>query len=157
MLKALASLNKPIHIHIELNTGMNRLGLAADELMPYLNELKKYKSLILEGVMTHLADADNEESDDFTKKQTLAFDKLTAAILSEGFKPKYFHIAQTAGSTRVHSKYANTLRIGIGLYGINPLSPKDNHYNELRFLKPVLELRSTVIKVVKLRNGDRVS
>jgi alanine racemase len=157
MLMSLGKLHRPVNVHLELNTGMNRLGLAPNELENYLNVLSSHKSLTLEGVMTHLADADNEASDEFTDQQTRLFDKAVESIFGMGFKPKYIHIAQTAGSTKVNSKYANSMRIGIGIYGINPLSLADRHHKDLEGLSPVLDLKSTVIKVIDLKPGDRVS
>jgi alanine racemase len=157
MLKALAKLNKPVDIHIEINTGMNRLGLVPDELESYLGVLKKYDNLRLAGVMTHLADADNASSDEFSAKQSKQFDQMVEKIFEAGFKPRYIHIAQTAGTTKASSKYANSIRVGIGIYGINPLSPADKHFKELEELRPVLELTSTIIKLIDLKAGDRVS
>lgn len=156
-LRAFGALNKPIRIHIELNTGMNRLGLSNQELLAYLKVLKQFPKLKLEGVMTHLADADNELDDSFTHTQVSLFDKQIEKIKRAGFSPKYIHIAQTAGSTKAVSKYANAVRLGIGLYGINPLGHKDARYQDLEKLQPVLELKSTIIKVIKLQPGDRVS
>jgi alanine racemase len=156
-LKALAELNKPVNIHMEVNTGMNRLGLNGPEINNYLDFLKKHPSLILEGVMTHLADADNEISDDYTNNQVELFDKTVGEVISAGFQPKYIHIAQTAGSAKAKSKFANSIRLGIGLYGINPLAEKDLKHSKLKKLEPVLELKSTIIKCVYLKRGDRVS
>ena len=156
-LKAFSKLRKTVRIHLELNTGMNRLGLSAAELPTYLQTIKKYPNLTLEGVMTHLADADNELDDTFTRLQVEEFDRTLEGIRKSGFNPKYIHVAQTAGSTKVRSNYANSIRLGIGLYGINPLNKSDNHYKDLQLLKPVMELKSTIIKVIELKKGDRVS
>ena len=156
-LEAFGQLRRSVRVHLELNTGMNRLGLRTDELPPYLQVLKKYPNLKLEGIMTHLADADNGADDSFTERQTKEFDAAVGKILAWGFRPKYIHIAQTAGSAKVDSAYANALRLGIGLYGINPLSPDDPSYSKLAGLRPVLELTSTIIKTIDLAPGDRVS
>ena len=156
-LEAFARLHRRVRIHVELNTGMNRLGLQAHELQSYLDVLKLFPKLQLEGVMTHLADADNETDDSFTRKQVAQFDNLVERILSQGFRPRFIHIAQTAGSVKAQSKYANAVRLGIGLYGINPLGEKDAAYKQLNGLRPVLSLKSTVIKVINLEAGDRVS
>lgn len=156
-LRAFGVLGRPVRIHVELNTGMNRLGLHPDELDGYLEVLGSYPKLQLEGVMTHLADADNGRSNKFNNKQTTLFDNMVERIQAAGFKPKLIHIAQTAGSAKVASKYANALRLGIGTYGINPLPTDDPHFADLAQLKPVLELKSTVIKVLTLKKGDKVS
>lgn len=107
--------------------------------------------------MTHLADADNEIDDSYTNNQVQLFDNLVKSVLDQGFSPKYIHIAQTAGSTKARSNYANSLRIGIGLYGISPLIPTDKHSRDLGGLLPILELKSTIIKVIDLKKGDMVS
>jgi len=156
-LEAFGLLHKPVNVHLELNTGFNRLGLTPDELPAYLDTLKKYPNLKLEGVMTHLLDADNGASDSYDNHQQQLFDKYVKLIQAADFKPKLLHIAQTAGSPKIKSKYANAIRLGIGTYGINPLGPHDPHYKDLAPLKPVLELKSTIVKVVNLKKGDKVS
>lgn len=156
-LEAFAGLRRPVRIHLELNTGMNRLGLQPDELEPYLAVLARYPKLQLEGVMTHLADADNDHDDEFTEQQVARFDTLLEQIKEKGFNPSVIHVAQTAGSTKASSRYANAIRLGIGLYGINPLRLDDAHYKDLALLQPVLSLKSTIIKTIDLRPGDSVS
>lgn len=156
-LQSFGHLGKPVKIHVELNTGMNRMGLSEDELLPYLKTVKEFPNLRLEGVLTHLADADNPSNSSFTENQVELFDHLVEMIRRQGFAPKYIHIAHTAGSTKATSKYANALRLGIGLYGLNPLRQADAHYQDLAALQPVLELKSTVVKVVSLKKGDKVS
>lgn len=155
-LKAFSLLKRPVNIHLELNTGMNRLGLAEAELQPYLEFLRKHPQLELEGVMSHLADADSTNNN-FTIQQLELFEKLTRYIIQDDWSPSFIHLAQSAGSTKVESKYTNAVRIGIGLYGINPLASQDEEYEQLSRLKPVMELRSAIIKVQELQKGDKVS
>jgi alanine racemase len=155
-LEAFGKLKRPVRVWLELNTGMNRMGLQPDELDTYLQTIKHYPNLELEGVMSHLADADNKDSY-FTERQIQEFDKHVQEVLSAGFEPRYISLAQTAGSTKAQSSHANAIRLGIGLYGINPLQPDDLKYQQLQVLKPVLELKSTVIKVISLQKGDKVS
>ena len=156
-LKAFGSRRVPVKVHIELNTGFNRLGLQPEELSGYLDTLKSYPNLELEGVMTHLVDADNPQDDSFDERQRELFDRFVAEILAAGFHPTIVHMAQTAGSPKIRSKYANSIRLGIGTYGINPLSPQDPMHSQLANLQPVLELKSTIIKVLELKVGETVS
>jgi alanine racemase len=156
-LAAFGSLGRPVRVHMELNTGFNRLGLQAHEVPQYIKTLKRYPNLQLEGVMTHLVDADNDLDNSFTIRQQKAFDASVKQILDADCKPSLIHIAQTAGSPKVNSAHANTIRLGIGAYGINPLGPQDPFYGDLAKLKPVLELKSTIIRVIDLKKDDTVS
>ncbi len=153
---SLTKLKKKFNIHMEINSGMNRLGIKPSEIDSYLKVLSQYENLELEGVMTHLYDADNS-NDIITKQQTEIFDNCVKHIIKKGFNPKYIHIAQSAGSVKCRSNYANCIRIGIGLYGINPLNPVDKKYYLLENLKPVLELKSTIIKIHNLKAKQRIS
>ncbi len=156
-LKAFARLGKHVKVHMEINTGMNRLGLQEREIDNFLNELRLNKNLELEGIMTHLADADNPQDDRFTEKQVKLFDRTVKKILAEGLRPEFIHMANTGGTAKVNSQTANSARIGIGIYGINPLDENDPRYKVLEGLKPVLTLKSTVIKTIDLEKGGRVS
>ncbi len=155
-LQALSKLNRPVNVHMELNTGMNRLGLNKNEIDDYLDCLQKHPKLNLEGIMSHLADADNPDTS-FTLAQQQKFDDLVAYIKSKGCKPEFIHLSQTAGSTKTASKHTNTIRLGIGLYGINPLPTNDPQHSILNALKPVMELKSTIIKTQHINKHDRVS
>lgn len=155
-IEALASLNKAFNIHLEINSGMNRLGIKPNEIKSYLDKISQFPKLKLEGVMTHLFDADNNDQTN-TKQQVKIFDECLKSIFKKGFKPEIIHIAQTAGSLNCNSHYANTLRIGIGLYGINPLSSIDKRNKLLQDLQPVLQLKSTIIKINKLKAKQKIS
>jgi alanine racemase len=154
--EAWGRLGKRVNLHVEINTGMNRMGIDMDELDGYLAALRKYPKLHLEGIMTHLADADNPDPS-FTNGQVRLFDRAVSRVQKAGFKPEFIHIAQTPGSTKAKSKYANQIRLGIGTYGINPLSPGDRNYKKLETLRPVLTLKSRIVKVRELKRGDKVS
>lgn len=154
-IQAIADTKRPTKIHLELNTGMNRHGIQPKELPQYLELISRYPNLELEGVMSHLADADGE-SDLYTARQTELFDKAVEYIKKKGFDPGFIHLAQTAGSLRSKSQTANAFRLGIGLYGITPL-PAVGIGESLTKLQPVLTLKSTIAKVIELKPGERVS
>jgi alanine racemase len=156
-IEALGKLNRGIKIHLELNTGMNRHGIDPDDLQKYLTLLKSYPKLNLEGVMSHLADADNSNDDTYNQIQVEQFDSTLQKIHEFGFNPTFIHLAQSAGSLKINSKYANSLRLGLGLYGINPLEISDSKHNSLKNLKPVLALYSTITKIIDLKKGQKVS
>ena len=155
-LKAMGDTRKSFKIHIELETGMSRHGVRINELKDFLNLIKKYSNLLVEGVMTHLADADNPKSDKFVEQQTKKFDIGVEMIINAGFKLQYIHIAQSAGSTKTKSNYANTIRIGLGLYGITPLDKSDSNAAKLDRLRPALTLTSTISKLLEINRSESV-
>ncbi len=155
--RSIGQTKKKFLVHIELETGMGRHGIRIDELNDLLNEIKKYKNIIIDGVMTHLADADNPKSIKHVNLQSSRFDIGVKMIIDAGFNPKYIHIAQSAGSVKVKSKYANSLRIGIAMYGVTPLEINDKVANKLHKLQPVLRLTSTIDKVLDVDCGETVS
>lgn len=156
-LQAISRLNKNIKIHLDINTGMNRYGIAPAEIDEYLSLLSESPKIQLAGIMTHLADPDAKD-DSNIKQSVELFDKSVAKILEKGFKPKLIHIGQSASSVRLKSKYANATRLGLSLYGLNPFDPDHELYGEFKQnLKPVLKLISTISKINHLKAGDGVS
>lgn len=153
---AIGKTNRKAVVHIEIDTGMSRHGLAIGELDEFLITVKKFPNINVEGLMSHLADADNPDDDSFTKHQSGLFDMAVEKVRTAGFEPKYIHIPQSAGSTKNYSKYNNAIRLGIGLYGINPLSENDNHFNDLKCLRPALSLTSTITKIININEGTTV-
>ena len=155
-IQALGATGKRIAVHLECNTGMNRYGAGPDELAALTKLILSYPNLTLEGVMSHLADSDG------TSKTTVAravkkFDDCVEAVRNAGAAPTLLHVAQTAGSLRADSKYANAMRLGIGLYGINPFSSGHPVHAKLEELRPALRFVSTITKVIDLKKGDQVS
>jgi alanine racemase len=155
-IRALGRLQKRVKVHLELNTGMNRYGIRHQELTQYLHLLKTFPKLHLEGVMTHLADADGT-TDKTVDEAVAQFDDAVDVILQNGFNPSVFHIGQSAGSLRVQSRHATVIRLGIGLYGINPFQPGHALYKTCQQLKPALRLVSRISKVHELSAGEKIS
>ena len=155
-LKHLAALKKKVNIHLKINTGMNRQGISPKELDLFINAIQCFSWLTLEGVCTHLADADGE-TEDFTTTQKKVFKTVLNKIKQENLTPQYVHVANTAGSSKDSNNDVNSVRLGLGLYGFNPLHKKDPGYGKLKNLKPALRFLSSIIKVNELQKGDKVS
>lgn len=153
---ALSKLNKPVKIHLKVNTGMNRQGLELDQISEFYNVLKQFPEIELEGVMSHLADADNPDLS-YTKLQEKKFAQALDIIESHSLQPKYVHLDATAGSVVTNKKLSNAIRLGIGLYGYNPLPSDHPKYAQLKRLKPALSFSTKIINVIKLKKGEKVS
>lgn len=138
LIKELGKLNKKIKIHLKVNTGMNRQGVEIKDLKKMLHDLKKYPKLELEGVFSHLAGVDDNE-------QEKRFINILKIFENNGMKISYAHLAATSGAKKIKNKKINVIRLGIGLYGIG------------KGLKPVLSLKSKIIKVREIEKGEKVS
>jgi alanine racemase len=155
--RALGKTGKHIKVHLECNTGMNRYGAKPDEAVTLARLILEHKSLELEGIMSHLADSDG---DDPATVDTAVdeFDACVEAVRAAGGDPKILHVAQSAGSLKAKSQHANTVRLGIGLYGVNPFPKAHMLYAKLHAeLRPALKLTSTITKINDLEKDDKVS
>ncbi len=154
---ALGKTKKPINVHLECNTGMNRYGASSAEVEKLVGAILRYKNLTLEGVMSHLADSDGDDPKTVDAAVAI-FDTCVEKIQKAGANPTIIHVAQSAGSLKAHSKYANTIRLGIGTYGINPFPKNHALHEKLQAeLRPALKLVGTITKVIQLNKGDQVS
>ena len=155
-IRALGKTGKRIKVHLECNTGMNRYGVKPDEVVLLTKLILSYKNLELEGVMSHLADSDGDDPAT-VDRAVQYFDECVEEIKAAGAKPAIIHVAQSAGSIKAISKYANAFRLGVGLYGVNPFPYDHLMHLQLSNLQPALKLVSTLTKVIDLEKGDKVS
>lgn len=149
-LKTLINLDLPFHL--ELETGMNRLGLRDEERKEALSLIAKAPHLF-KGLFSHLMSADEPKSF-WLKKQVERFHHFYLFLKKKGFSPRWVHLANSAGSQKTKLKEENTFRIGIGLYGINPYASQDRAYKTLSALQPVMTVYSTIIASHTLQKGD---
>lgn len=155
LLHALADFvkNRNIHhfpVHIELETGMNRLGFSEEQIPPLLETLQT-DIFKVHSVFTHLVSSEDPEHDEFTLQQAAIFHKLCNRINNVIQYPYLRHIANTSGITRHSSMQLDMVRLGIGLYGIG-----DNHSVSMP-LREVSTLKSTVAQIKQVKAGHSVS
>jgi alanine racemase len=135
--------------HLKIDTGMRRQGILPDEIEEAIGIIKQNKYINLEGVCSHLADADNENKD-FTQAQIKQWEKAVQICKQNFAAIKFFHLSATAGLDYTNQFFSNVARLGIGLYGINSAPfVKMN-------LKPVLEMRSIISSVKNIVAGECV-
>jgi len=147
--KFLGECGKKIKIHLKVNTGMNRQGIEIKDLKNMIYDLRKYKKLEVEGLMSHLAGVDD-------KKQLKKFEEALKIVEESGLKIKYAHLAATNGVGKIKNPKINTVRLGIGLYGINILEKQDKYFKKLEKLKPVLSFKSCFTTLRKIKKGEKV-
>jgi alanine racemase len=155
VINELGKLGKKVKIHLEINTGMNRWGVSPEEVLKYAYLIKSFPNLELEGVMSHLADADGVD-EEYTKYQTVIFDMCVEELIKIGIKPKFIHISNSAGSCKNYSRYTNTIRPGLAMYGVTPFEKDDKHNQLLSGLSPIGSLYSKIIKIINLKQGEKI-
>ena len=145
----------PVAVHLKVDTGMNRLGVPMRELGQFLDLLDSLGGLVVDGVMTHLAEAEMPSSEP-TRAQFSAFDQAIAAIRSRGHRPRWTHAANSAALLTGHGTRpvgANLVRPGIMLYGCMPASGCGSDWG----LRPVMSFVTRVAFLKSVPAGERLS
>jgi len=143
------TLNAPQKLHLKIDTGMHRQGILPEKFDKAIALIKKNGDIILEGICSHLASADNPDKS-YALGQIKVWHKAVKLFKTTFPQLKYFHIAATAGSYYSPRITANIIRSGIGLYGINT-SP----FSKIKF-KPVLETKTTISGIKNIKKGEYV-
>lgn len=133
--------NKPVKIHIKLDTGMHRMGFCEHELEELVQRLTANNMLFVQTVFSHLAASDKVEHDSFTLQQIENFSRMSDKIVCSLPYRIHRHILNTAGISRFPAAHFDMVRIGIGLYGI-AADPDDK-----AGLSTVISLRSTISQI----------
>jgi alanine racemase len=116
----LANSGKILDVHLKIDTGMHRLGVAPDIALSLARRIQDSGVMRLTGVCTHFASADDPASDGFTLQQIETFERVLKTLCDAGFTNLQVHAANTAAAMRFPQAHYNMVRIGLGLYGIYP-------------------------------------
>src|SRR3989344_3165080 len=145
-----------LRIHLKLETGLNRQGIILDELEASCRMLEGLKGkVILEGVYSHFAAAelaDQKKYRDYCNKQMDRFERMAKQVERGADKKLIRHMAGTAATILLPRSRYDLVRIGIGMYGLDPSNLKPITYN----LKPVLNWYSVIAQVKNVKKGERV-
>ncbi len=145
--------DEPMPVHLKVDTGMHRVG-AAPEAIPHLAQLiDDSDELVLEGLWTHLAVADEPDDGGYTAKQLDCFERVLAAVHELGIEPPIVHAANSAAALVHPEARYDLVRCGIALYGIAP-APGLAHTEPLR---PAMALKARVSFVKRVPAGERIS
>ena len=150
--QAAASFQTPYPIHLKVETGMGRLGLTQDELANCFGSQGFPRTLHLEGLMTHLADADGPATDT-SQEQVTRFRHAIGIVTASGFRVPLIHAANSGGAVRFPEAQFSLVRPGIMLYGYHTL-PKSVSVPDL---KPVLSLRTSIAQLRTVQPGHKIS
>ena len=139
---------KKLSLHLKIDTGMHRLGLARKELSEALEILLGHPYLNLTGVMSHLAAADQPYTE-LTVNQKKAFWTSIEEIKRLGFKPRFYHLANSAALILDSQTHYNLVRPGLALYGVYPCTEARKKLN----LNPVMTLKARIFSIKEVPPG----
>jgi len=141
-------ISAPIGIHVKIDTGMQRLGLFLDELPAFIAIVLRHKNIRILSVFSHLAGADSEEFDQFTREQASTFKKAIALVKSKIPSPFLSHLLNSAGCERFPEYQFDMVRLGIGLYGISSLGNKS--------VEHISTLKTTISQIKRVKADSTI-
>ncbi len=144
---------RALPVHLELDTGMSRLGLPPEQVEAFAALLCAEAPVVWQSVFTHFACADSDL--ELTRAQLQLFLELVARLRAAGFPSVPLHAAASAGLLQLPESLLDAVRCGLLLYGIAPVELR-THPLALR-LRPVLSWRARVISVRTIPAGRGVS
>ena len=149
-LRGLSYSKNRLNLHLKIDTGMHRQGIMSSELDEAISIIKQNPNLNLQGIASHLADADNSKSQS-VKNQLKQWSQIQKRLTQEFPNITYTHISATAGVIHTKSDSTHNLaRLGLGLYGISIINnPKVN-------LRPALSMQTIISGVKSIKKGDSV-
>ena len=140
-------------VHLKIDTGMHRVGVTPAAAVARAQMIAHSKHLVLDGVMTHLATAD-DPAHSATMQQVAAFTDVLRDIRAVAPDLQHVHVANSAATLRAIGLDCTLVRAGIALYG---LQPGAGVASLVAGLQPVMALRTRVLHVQRLSAGQGVS
>ena len=136
-------------IHIKLDTGMHRLGFNPDtDIERLTNRLSRQSALVPCSVFSHFAGSDEDKFDDFSRQQFALFERASNQLQAAYSHKILRHICNSAGIEHFPKYQLDMVRLGLGLYGINP---RNNSV-----INNVATLKTTILQIRDVPAGDTV-
>jgi alanine racemase len=140
-------------LHVKVDTGMHRLGMAPDEVPGLLERLTGEPRALVEGVFTHFASSDDPTEDGraATRWQLERFRRLVEDLESNGLRPPLVHAANSAAALTLPGSHFDLVRTGIALYGLSP-------WGDARAdgLQPAMAWKTQIAQVRRVDAGESV-
>lgn len=151
---------KAAFVHLKIETGTSRQGVAGDELRRLVRELKKTPGVVIEGASTHYANIEDTTDSSYAELQLERYRENLEMLKREGVDPPWKHTACSAAAILFPETYFNLARIGIAMYGLWPsketLAVAKREKRRLK-LKPALVWKTVIAQIKRLPKGTPVS
>ena len=150
---AAASVDRPVGVHLKLETGLGRNGIAPEDRAVIFAEaarLERIGKLRVIGIFSHLSNASAEDD----RAGLRAFQEGLADAATAGLAPPLRHLAASHAAIALPETRLGCVRLGISMYGLSPFEDRDAGDLGLR---PAMTLRASVAAVRRVRAGHGVS
>lgn len=144
-------MDKLIKIHVEVDTGMGRLGVWHEEALDFIKSVSQFRNLLTEGIFTHFPVADTDRK--FTENQITQLYELVSTLDKNGFIIPYVHASNSMGLIGYKTSVLNLFRPGLMVYGLHPEHRKTPDID----LQPALSVKSKVIFLKDITKGRGIS
>lgn len=141
---------RAINIHLKLDTGMHRLGFVEDEIKKVIELLSSNPNIAVASIFSHLAGADEGTLDKFSIEQANYFQVMSTTITKTLNISPLRHLLNSSGILRFPDYQFEMVRLGIGLYGVDPTGL----YRDK--LQPVATLKTVISQIKKIAKGDTI-
>lgn len=143
--------NKKVNVHLEIDTGMGRVGIKPENALDFMNKISYFNNIEVEGIYTHFSSADS--SKEYTKMQIDLFKNTIDYLKKNGYEYKYIHSSASSGIINFKDVYFNMVRPGIITYGYMPDKSIKNTLN----LVPSTKLISHIVFTKEVPRGTAIS
>lgn len=150
--RAAAKAGKRLPVHVKVDTGMGRLGIRPDELLPFLEHCRHLPALRIRGLMSHFPRAD-ERDRSYSMEQLARFRRVSE--VAKGYGIEVLHMANSAAIFDLPGSHLDAARPGIALYGLPPSATIANP--SVRELKPVLQWKTQITFLKEVPAGVGLS
>ncbi len=140
-------------VHVKIDTGMGRLGIRPDAVPDFCEALRQFRSIRVDGLMTHFAAADDPARDNFTAGQVKLFQESLEVFHERGFNIAHRHMANSAAAFAHPETHGNLVRPGGTLYGLRDTLPSGVKASGLR---PVMSLHSRIMLLKRIEKGEHL-
>lgn len=140
---------KVIKAHLNINTGMNRLGVDEKEVGRLMKSLENQETVTVKSIMSHLSASEDAKKDRVTEEQIARFDKISSLVINHLQIKPLRHIANSQAVLRWPTAQFDMVRLGLTLYGYDTANTKS-------LLLPAHTLKTYVIQLRTLEAGATV-
>jgi alanine racemase len=142
--------NKPVKLHLKIDTGMHRLGFEGRDIPELTKRINANSRLYVESIFSHLAASDDPYHKDFSELQISEFTSISNAIEAGLGYGVLRHVLNTAGISAFPNAQFDMVRLGIGMYGISQDGAEQSQ------LENVSTMKSTISQIKIIDQGETI-